>query len=89
MRTTTKLIACLCLLLTLWSAAETVSHHHSNSTEFLRCSVCVVLRTTVLTASVPVLEPIYTWLYTVTSESHSSNDRLPAFALSIRPPPTA
>jgi hypothetical protein len=37
MRSVAKMVAFLCLLLTIWSAVAVVAHHHSNSTESLTC----------------------------------------------------
>jgi hypothetical protein len=41
MRSISKKVALLCLLLTIWSAAALAAHHHSNATDAAKCTVCV------------------------------------------------
>jgi hypothetical protein len=89
MRSVTKLAACLCLLLTLWSAVGVAVHHHSNDAESLTCPVCAVARTRAVTTIVSGPKPVYLCLSTVPLESIPSTYRLVVFALSVRPPPAA
>ncbi|MGC1648668.1 MAG: hypothetical protein WA741_22855, partial [Candidatus Sulfotelmatobacter sp.] len=41
MRSISKRIAYLCVLLTFWSALAFALHHHSSATEGATCTVCV------------------------------------------------
>ena len=87
MRSISKNVAVVCLLLTVWSAAAFAAHHHSSATESTRCSVCVTSHSaapkdvaalpqaTFVDASAPVPDTI------------SAQQRLICSALSVRPPP--
>lgn len=88
MRSISKKVALLCLLLTIWSAAAMAVHHHSNATEAAKCTVCVAAhsaspkpvstlpKATLVFASILVLDPV------------SAKQRLISFALRVRPPPS-
>jgi hypothetical protein len=87
-RSISKNVAVVCLLLTVWSAAALAAHHHSSATESTRCSVCVTSHSaapkdvaalpqaTFVDASAPVPDTI------------SAQQRLICSALSVRPPPS-
>ena len=89
MRSISKRIAWLCLLLAFWSAIALVSHQHSNAAEAAKCTVCVAS----LSASPkPIFTPPRVAFVSVRSlrmEPISAKLRLIAFALSVRPPPAA
>ena len=89
MRSISKRIAWLCLLLTFWSAIAFVSHQHSNAAEAAKCTVCVAS----LSASPkPIFTPTkvtFVSVCTLPTEPISAKQRLLAFALSVRPPPQA
>ncbi|MGC2323883.1 MAG: hypothetical protein WA463_14730 [Terriglobales bacterium] len=90
MRSIVKIAACLCLLLTVWSAAAVVAHHHASNSESLTCPVCVAARApaaAIARAGGP--KPVFLFLSTVRSEPVSAKYRLVVFALSVRPPPAA
>lgn len=88
MRSLSKKIALLCLLLTIWSAVALAAHHHSSATDAAKCTVCVAAHSaspkavSILSkadhvfASAPVLDPVPT------------KQRLISFALRVRPPPS-
>jgi len=88
MRSTSKWIVSLCLLLTLWSAVAVAVHHHSDADEAVRCTVCVAAHSTA--PQLPVLLPRLTFVTVSTFKAEpvvSPKQRLIAFALSVRPPP--
>jgi hypothetical protein len=87
MRSTVKLVACLCLLLTLWSAVAVVAHHHANSSESVTCPVCVAARAVAATVTPGALKPVFVQLSTVRVPSSPAQNRLPVFAFSGRAPP--
>lgn len=88
MRSLSKKIALLCLLLTVFSAVGLVAHHHSSRIDAAKCSVCVaahsaapkevstLTKTTVVFPSAVVENPV------------SAKHQLISFALRVRPPPT-
>jgi hypothetical protein len=88
MRTLSKRIAFLCMLLTLWSVYAFAAHHHSSSIEAAKCTVCVAAHSAspvsvsklLNTAPVPVSRM-------VAAVPVAAKQRLIAFALAVRPPP--
>ena len=89
MRSLIKIAAYLCLLLTVWSAAAVVAHHHASNSESLTCPVCVAARAPAAITGTSGAKPVFLFLSTVRSEAVPAKYRLVVFALSIRPPPTA
>jgi len=88
MRSTSKWIVSLCLLLTLWSAVAVAVHHHSDADEAVRCTVCVAAHSA--PPQLPALLPRVTFITVSTLRAEpvlSPRHRLIAFALSVRPPP--
>jgi hypothetical protein len=88
MRSITKQIACLCLLLILGSAIEYAAHHHADAAESVRCMVCAAAHSASPTA--PTLSPSTTFLAVSTVRTlpvAEAKQRLIAFALTVRPPP--
>ena len=88
MRSVVKLIAGLCLLLTVVSAYIFATHHHSNSLSESQCTVCVVAHSAspVVAPTTPSAVPVVLRLIVV-GEPITSEQRVIAFALSVRPPP--
>jgi len=86
-RSFAKVVACLCLVLALWSAVAVVAHHHSNSSHSLKCPVCVAARTAAAATIASKPQPIFVRLSSVALQTHSAKYRLTVFALSVRPPP--
>jgi len=89
MRPMVRRIACICLLLTLWSAAAFAAHMHADAADEAHCTLCVAAHTAspaspavllfiaALFLSILLLEPVT-----------ASRQRLAVFALSVRPPPS-
>jgi len=88
MRSISKKVALLCLLLTVCSVVAFAAHHHSSATDAAKCTVCVAAHSASpkavsilpkadhVFAAAPVLDPI------------SAKQRLISFALRVRPPPS-
>jgi hypothetical protein len=88
MRSISKKVALLCLLLTVWSAVALAAHHHSSATDAAKCTVCIAAhsaspkavstlpKATHIFAFAPVLDPV------------SAKQTLIFFALRVRPPPS-
>ena len=88
MRSISKSIALLCLMLTFWSALAFAAHHHSNATESAKCTVCVAAHSaSPKTNSTPRPER-FVVVSTFRAEPVSAKQRFVAFALSVRPPPS-
>ena len=87
MRSISKRIALLCVLLILGSAVAFAAHHHSNATESAGCTVCVAVHSA--SPKTPTLLPHVTFVVvsTLRTKPVSAKQRLVAFALSVRPPP--
>lgn len=88
MRSWVKSAAVLCLLLTLWSAAAVIAHHHANATESAKCTVCVAAHSAAPRTTTN-LHATFAPVLTLKAEPVSSQGRLAVFALSVRPPPAA
>jgi hypothetical protein len=88
MRSITKRIACLCLLLTLWSAIAFAVHQHSNATEAAKCTVCIAAHSASPKVSSALLKVRFVAVSTFRAEPVASKQRLIAFALCVRPPPS-
>lgn len=88
MRSISKWVVSLCLVLTLWSAVAVAVHHHSDAREELTCSVCIAAHSTA--PVLPLLLPHVTFVEVSTLKAvpiASPKQRLIPFALSVRPPP--
>ena len=89
MRSVSKPIAWLCLLLTFVSAYGFAAHQHSSSGDEAKCTVCVVAqsaspagRSTLPSAVLVVVRLI------VVGQPVAAKQHPIAFALSVRPPPS-
>ena len=89
MRSISKRVAVLCLLLTILSALAFVAHHHSNGTESAKCTVCVAAHSTAPKSTTYVPSAIFAPIFIVRSHRVSAKERFIAFALSVRPPPAS
>lgn len=88
MRPVVKRIACLCVLLTLWSAMAFASHVHLHPADAARCSICVAAHSASPAppaAVVPI--PLLTIADVPVQPVRAAMRRLAIFALSVRPPP--
>jgi hypothetical protein len=88
MRSLYKGLACLCLSLTVWSAIGLVVHHHSNQNEDSTCQVCVAAHATALTATSHTFNPVFRTVLTFRVAAVAVEQRLMAFGLHVRPPPS-
>ena len=87
MRSISKCIACMCVVLTFWSAIAFATHHHSNATESATCTVCIAAHSASPTLSSTPRPATFIALVILRVEPVPAKQRLIAFALSVRPPP--
>jgi hypothetical protein len=89
MRSISKQIAWLCIVLTFSSALAFALHQHSSETEAAKCTVCVAAHSTSPKApcKLPKVEFVAVSAF-LGSQTVSAKQRLIAFALSVRPPPS-
>jgi hypothetical protein len=87
MRSISKGIAFVCILLTTWSAIAFITHRHSSGTESATCSVCVAANSATPNAPSALPHGSVVAISTFRSEPLSTQQRLVIFALSVRPPP--
>lgn len=88
MRSISKRIACLCLLLTLWSAIAFAVHQHSNATEAAKCTVCIATHSASPKATSAPLKATFVAVSTFRAEPVAAKQCLIAFDLCVRPPPS-
>jgi hypothetical protein len=87
MRSISKRIAWLGLLLTLWSALAFAIHHHSNADESASCQVCIAAHSSTPVVASPTPKPVFRRAVAFQLQTAAAKQRLIAFALSVRPPP--
>ena len=87
MRSISKRIAWLCMLLTFWSAIAFVSHHHSSLAEAAKCTVCVAAHSASPKPISTLPKVTFVSVPTFRMEPVSPKQRLIGFALNVRPPP--
>lgn len=81
--------AWFCLLLILLSAYGFAAHHHSSSSDEAQCTICVAAHSASPVAKSTLPSPVlFPSLLGVVGEPVSARQRLTAFALSVRPPPS-
>jgi len=88
MRSMSKRIAFLCLLLTFWSAVAFIAHHHSSATDALKCTVCAAAQSASPKTASTLPNSTFIQISSLRLEPVSAKQRLVTFALSVRPPPT-
>jgi hypothetical protein len=88
MRPISKKMALVCLLLTVWSAVGLAAHHHSSRTEAARCSVCVTAHSAAPKAVATLPQATFVYASAPVLDAVSAQQRLIAFALRVRPPPS-
>ena len=88
MRPMSKTIACLGVLLLLWSAILFATHQHSNETESAACSVCVAAHSASPRATITLPRVMFVSVSVFRSEPVTTRQRLIVFALLVRPPPS-
>jgi hypothetical protein len=87
MRSITKRIATLCLLLTIWSALAFAAHHHSSANDSATCTVCVVAHSASPKTTTTLPGVMFVSVSVFRPEPVATKQRLIAFALCVRPPP--
>jgi len=88
MRSISKKVALVCLLLTVWSAVGLAAHHHSSRIEAARCSVCVIAHSAVPKTIAALPQATFVYAAAPVLDTVSSRQRLISFALRVRPPPS-
>jgi len=88
MRSISKRIACLCLLLTLLSAIAFAVHQHANATEAAKCTVCIAAHSASPKATSAPLKARFVAVSTFRAEPVATKQFLIPFALYVRPPPS-
>jgi hypothetical protein len=88
MRSISKRIAWLSLMLTLWSALAFAVHHHSNQDESSACQVCIAAHSASPTRTSPTPKPVFRRVVIFRSQPTAAKQHLIAFALCVRPPPS-
>jgi hypothetical protein len=83
-----KRIAWLSLLLTLWSALAFAVHHHSSQDESTTCQVCVAAHSASPATVLPSPKPVFRRVLQFRPQPTDAKQRLVAFALYVRPPPS-
>ena len=88
MQSISKRIAWLCLLLMLSSAIAFVAHHHSETSESARCTVCVAAHSASPAGAARAPRVTFIAVSTFRAEPITFvKRRLTVFALFVRPPP--
>jgi hypothetical protein len=87
MRSISKGIAFVCMLLTFWSAIAFITHQHSSTTEAAKCTVCVAAHSASPKITSNLLKATFVAVSIVQAQPVSAKQRLIVFALSVRPPP--
>jgi hypothetical protein len=85
---TSKKIAWFSLALTLWSALAFAVHHHSTQDESHTCQVCVAAHSASPRTAPPSPKPVYRRAVAFRVQASCAKQRLDAFALYVRPPPS-
>lgn len=89
MRSVSKPIAWLCLLLMLLSAYGFAAHQHSSSGDEAKCTICVVAYSASPTAASTLPSAVLVVVrLIVVGEPVAAKQHVVAFALSVRPPPS-
>jgi len=89
MRSITKRIACVCVLLTIWSAVAFAAHQHSSATDSATCTVCIAAHSASPKTTSPLPRVMFASVSVFRAEPVvATKQRLIPFALSVRPPPS-
>jgi hypothetical protein len=88
MESVSKVVACLCLLLTVLSAAQAVAHHHSSQVEDSACRICVVAHSTIQTNISAASKPVFRTIRVLQLRPSVATKCETAFGLYVRPPPS-
>jgi hypothetical protein len=88
MRSLSKRVAFVCILLTFWSAIAFITHQHSSANDAAKCTVCVAAHSASPKTISNLLKATFVAVSTFHAEPLSAKQRIIAFALSVRPPPS-
>jgi hypothetical protein len=88
MRSISKHVSWLCLLLTFWSVWAFTAHQHSNKADAAKCTVCIAVRSASPKTTSALPNATFVPVFTLRSQPVSTQQHLVAFALSVRPPPS-
>jgi hypothetical protein len=88
MRSISKRIACLCVLLTFWSAMAFAAHQHSSATESATCTVCIAAHSASPKTTTTLPRVMFVSVSTFLPEPVSAKPRLTVFVLCVRQPPS-
>jgi hypothetical protein len=86
-RSIAKYVALMCLLLTFWSAVAVVAHHHSDSSETAKCTICVAAHSAAPKTTTNLQKATFIPVSTFRAKPVFATQRFVAFALNVRPPP--
>ena len=89
MRRIAKYIVWFSLLLTLSAALEASTHVHASALETAKCPVCVSAHSAAPQAVFSQPKTTFIRVFTILTGPVSVQQRLIAFALRVRPPPSA
>jgi hypothetical protein len=88
MRSMSKRIACLCVLLTFWSAVAFAAHQDSTATESATCTLCIAAHSASPKITTTLPRVMFVPVDTFRPEPVSVKQRLTVFVLCVRPPPS-
>jgi hypothetical protein len=86
-RSISKRIACLGLLLTIWSAIAFATHQHWGATESSTCTVCIAAHSASPQTATTLPRVMFVSVSTFLPEPVSAKPLLTVFVLCVRPPP--
>jgi hypothetical protein len=89
MRSASKKISLLALLLTLWAAFAFAAHHHSSQDESASCQVCVAAHSASPAIAALAPKPVFRSVGIYRPRAAAAKQRLETFASYVRPPPFA
>jgi hypothetical protein len=89
MRSFSKPIAWLCLLLIVGSTWAAAVHKHADEANAASCQVCIAAHSSAPTTALSTPKPVFQRLLAVAAQISDAKQRFLAFALFIRPPPIA
>jgi hypothetical protein len=87
MRSIMKRMACLCVLLTIWSAVAFAAHQHSGTTDSATCTVCIAAHSASPKTTTTLPRVMFVTVSTFRPEPVSAKQFLTIFVLCVRPPP--
>ena len=88
MRSMSKRIACLCVLLTFWSAVAFAAHQDSTATESATCTLCIAAHSASPKITTTLPRVMFLPVDAFRAEPVSAQQRLTVFVLCVRPPPS-